>query len=73
MTYTLESIHRVYCEEDGTYIEVSIDEDAPGLILITESPRGSTGFEVCIGPKDQAVLVAQAILALCASMGDDYV
>jgi hypothetical protein len=68
--YELEPLYRVYQNSDGAFVQVSQDPDGCGTIEVSfrEGERLKPLTSVFIGPPEMAVLVAHAIIKLCACM-----
>ena len=69
--YSVETFIRVYDNKTGEFIQVHPDVDGLDLIEVTEFHNTEVAMgKICLGPPEQAMLVAEAILQLCEELSN---
>jgi hypothetical protein len=72
--FTTEVIRRVYDDDDeGVFVEIGPDSDSLGLIELkpgNEESKNHYGDFKFVMTKDQAVAIAQAMVAMAEEMGE---
>lgn len=74
--FTLETIYRVYNDDDGSYAEISEDPDGLGLIVVKHVDplnKGLPDIELPSMPISKAKLLVEAIYKLCDILEDNEI